>query len=88
MVFPLSLAYGLGVLHLLGLASVVLTHMSEGSRLQTLSQSAFWGLLMLVGGVTVVATSAALWWWPFCAVTLGVMVVGAMLDGRAPQVTI
>ena len=69
-----------GAVLILGLASVALTRVSEGSSVQHLAQRVFYLAMLAVATTTLLVAAAGHPWWPMCGMTFGVMVVGATLD--------
>jgi hypothetical protein len=67
-------------IQLLGLLSVALARVSERSTAQALCQAFFFGCLLFVGGIGMLAAHNGIGCWFICATTLPFMVVGVTLN--------
>jgi hypothetical protein len=70
---------------LLGVSSAWLARLSEGKRHQLISQWMFFGVLPLVGLVTMVALAAGPGYWLACSATLAFMVLTVTCDFRGSR---
>ena len=66
----------------LGLAGLVWVRMSERSSAQVIAQMGFYAMLVLVALTTAIMASLGSALWPVCAVTFGVMMLGATISSR------
>ena len=79
---PLILLCCVGAVQIFGLATVALARISEGSRAELPTRALFYLALSCVAGTALLALGLGDNWWPLCALTFGVMIVGATLDAR------
>ena len=79
---PAVLVVSVALVQFLGLAGLGWVRMSEGSPTQTLAQLVFYLALLLVALTAAVAVSLGSALWPVCAVTFGVMLLGATISSR------
>jgi hypothetical protein len=79
---PLVLLSCVAAVQLFGLTTVVLARISEGSRAELASRALFYLALSCVAGTLLLAIGLHDNWWPLCALTFGMMIVGATLDTR------
>lgn len=77
---PTTLFWIIASIQIVGLASLGLTRISEGTNQCQLCQLLFYVCLTLVGGSTMVCLQCRDGGWLFCAITLSVMAVGATID--------
>jgi hypothetical protein len=80
---PLVLVSCVGAIQIFGLATVALARISEGSRVEQSTRALFYLALSCVAGTLLLAITLHDNWWPLCALTFGVMIVGATLDARS-----
>jgi hypothetical protein len=59
--------------------------MSKGTGQDKSAQTLFYGLLLVIGVMTMVSSLDGNAWWPLSAVTLGVMVVGATIHAHRDE---
>ena len=79
---PAVLVVCVGAVQILGLASLAWARMSEGSKRQKPAQVFFFLLLSVVAATAAVNVALGSALWPVCAVTFGVMIVGATLSSN------
>ena len=70
-----------------GILSVVVARLTERSRVQAITQYAFFASLCLVGTATIASLYLGSSNWLPCAGTLGVMALGVTLDLRPARPT-
>ena len=74
-----------GVIQLVGLLSLLIARVTEGTTARNWAQLFFVGCLAMIGFVTMCAIATGNGCWASCATTLSVMCVGATLDLRRAQ---
>ena len=79
---PAVLVVCVAAVQVLGLASLGWARMSEGSPRQKLAQIFFFLLLAVVAATVAVNVTLGSALWPVCAVTFGVMIVGATISSQ------
>lgn len=77
---PVLLVCCVSSVQMLGLMSVALARLTQGSRAERLTQRLFYFFLVSVAATTMLAAGLGSGWWPMCGMTFGVMIVGATLD--------
>jgi hypothetical protein len=70
---------------LLGVSSAWLARLSEGSTCQTVGQCMFFGILPLMGIVTMAAWAVGPGCWLACSTTLAIMVLTVTCDFRGSR---
>jgi hypothetical protein len=79
---PIVLLCCVAGVQLFGLMTVALARISEGSRAESPTRALFFLALTCVAGTLLLAIGLHDNWWPLCALTFGVMIVGATIDAR------
>lgn len=73
-------SWGIWVLQVLGLASVVLARVPQKGLSHSICRSCFFGCLAFVAVATMLAIGCRSEWWISCGTTFSLMAVGATLD--------
>lgn len=77
-----SIFWIVAMVQALGIASLLVTRIGERSIARGMLQSAFFVCLIAVGLTTIMALSVGNSNWHSCAMTLGMMCIGATVDIR------
>lgn len=80
-----AVLWAISLIQLLGISSVILVRLSEGSRWQTVCRILFCTSLMLVGTTAIVTMLFSPELWLLSGITLSCMIVSALFEHQNPE---